>query len=328
MILIISEACDNHVPYVTRRLDSLGAAYHWFDPARFPAESEVRIIYDRFGLTHKLLRDRGREIDLSAVTAVWHRRPGLPGAAAEVRGEAQRQWVSDESGHCLAGLWETMDCRWIPGKPRDIAAGQDKVKQLVLAAELGFHVPRTLITNSPEGFLEFYRECGGRMVTKVMWRGLMCLDGERRIAYTHLVRRRDAARYRAMRYAPVILQEYVPKKLELRITVVGSRVFAAQIDSQASRRTKHDWRHYDNERATYASHALPAAAEALCARLVRSLGLEFGAIDMVLTPSGEYIFLEINPSGQWGWIEDLTGLPISSAIAELLMHGAGAPATT
>lgn len=90
--------------------------------------------------------------------------------------------------------------------------------------------------------------------------------------------------------------------------------------------TRHDWRHYDNERATYAPHTLPTAIEALCVRLLRVLNLSFGAIDMVLTPAGEYIFLEINPSGQWGWIEDLTGLPISNAVAELLVHGAVTPA--
>jgi glutathione synthase/RimK-type ligase-like ATP-grasp enzyme len=144
--------------------------------------------------------------------------------------------------------------------------------------------------------------------------------------YTHPVRRRDAAGYQALRHAPLILQEYVPKEVELRITVVGERVFAAEIRSQASRVTQHDWRHYDNERATYAPSALPADVEQRCVRLVQALGLCFGAIDLIVTPEGEYVFLEINPNGQWAWVESLTGLPIADAVAELLMRGTVAPA--
>jgi glutathione synthase/RimK-type ligase-like ATP-grasp enzyme len=323
MILIISAEDDTHVPRVTRRLEALGAEYLWFNPARFPAESEIRVAYERSGLTSQLLRFRDKDLDLATVTGVWDRRPELPTAAPNVTGEVQRRWISLESGYCLAGVWENMPCRWIPGKPRAISAAQNKVRLLAVAAQLGFHIPRTLITNRPESLLEFYSECDGRLVTKVLRDGLVYQGTERYMAYTHAVRRRDLANYRAVRYAPLIMQEYVPKQLELRINVVGAKVFAAEIDSQASPCTKHDWRHYDNDRATYAPHVLPAAIDTLCVRLVRALGLSFGAIDMVLTPAGEYVFLEINPTGQWGWVEHLTGLPISAAIAELLVQGGG-----
>ena len=65
-------------------------------------------------------------------------------------------------------------------------------------------------------------------------------------------------------------------------------------------------------------HVLPVAEVRRCRALVRRLGLRFGAIDMVQTPSGEHVFLEINPNGQWLWIERATGLPIANAIARLL----------
>jgi glutathione synthase/RimK-type ligase-like ATP-grasp enzyme len=103
------------------------------------------------------------------------------------------------------------------------------------------------------------------------------------------------------------------------VTVVGTRVFAAAIDSQASRLTRHDWRHYDNERARYSPFELPAPIRAACRRLLRALGLTFGAIDLVVTPEGEYVFIEINPNGQWGWVEDLTRMQIGQAIADFLI---------
>jgi len=140
-------------------------------------------------------------------------------------------------------------------------------------------------------------------------------DG-RRLMPTHPVERRDLANFRGLALAPMILQEYVPKRAELRVTVVGDRIFAALIDSQASRRTRHDWRHYDFDATAYSAHELPASVAAACRRLLAYFGLRFGAIDLVLTPNGDYVFLELNPVGQWAFIEDLTGMPIAAALAE------------
>ena len=90
----------------------------------------------------------------------------------------------------------------------------------------------------------------------------------------------------------------------------------ARIDSQASTRSRHDWRHYDLDATAYSAHHLPADVEAACLRLLDYFGLRYGAIDLVLTPEGEYVFLELNPVGQWAFIQDLTGMPIAQALAE------------
>ena len=130
-----------------------------------------------------------------------------------------------------------------------------------------------------------------------------------------------AYRYLASIVAPLVIQEYVPKSLEVRATVVGSQVFAAAIHSQQSQRARHDWRHYDFDKTPHEAHTLPEGVSSLCIQLVQSLSLNFGAIDLVLTPDGRYVFLEINPSGQWLWIEELTDLPIGDAIADCLLRG-------
>lgn len=125
----------------------------------------------------------------------------------------------------------------------------------------------------------------------------------------------------ALRFCPVIFQAYVPKLFELRITVVGKQVFAAEIHSQQANHTRHDWRRYDNYKTPHLPHQLPCSMEQRCVHLVEQLGLSYGAIDMVVTPDGRYVFLEINPNGQYLWIEETTGLPISDAICDLLMSG-------
>jgi len=125
-----------------------------------------------------------------------------------------------------------------------------------------------------------------------------------------------------LKYAPTIFQNYVDKKLELRITIAGKQVFTCAIHSQDSPLTKDDWRHYDLERVKHEIYSLPKDVEQKLLQCMKVWGLQFGAIDMILTPDDEYVFLEINPSGQWGWIEVLTDMSISQGIAQLL-HSPG-----
>jgi hypothetical protein len=122
-----------------------------------------------------------------------------------------------------------------------------------------------------------------------------------------------------VRYCPVTVQPYVDKRVELRVTVVGDRVFPVALDSQWTNHTRHDWRRGDHHHGRYAIHDLPPDHAQRCVELVRRLGLCFGAIDLILTPDGRYVFLEINPNGAWLWMQRTTGLPIGAAICDVLM---------
>ena len=320
MILIVSAHDDPHVDYVRPKLEASGATVACFDPKEYPSQAELALELDGGGgFIRKLLRLREGTFDVSDVTAVWYRRPNSVDASPEVADEGLRVWVRDAAYAGLTGVFELLDCLWVPGKPRVIAAAQNKILQLQVAALLGFRVPTTCITNSPDAFLDFYSRCEGQLVAKQLGSALPTRGGEPMPIFTRVVSRRTALHAQAVRLAPTIFQAYVPKKIELRITLVGDRIFPAAIDSQASRCTKHDWRHYDHDRAAYTPHCLPPDVEEKCFLLVRHFGLSFGAIDMVLTPDGEYVFLEINPNGQWGWVGEQTGMPIANAMADLLL---------
>jgi len=110
---------------------------------------------------------------------------------------------------------------------------------------------------------------------------------------------------------PCIFQQEIKKKLELRVTVIGKEVFCAQVDSQKSMESRTDWRREKNK---FESFNLPIDVAEMCVSLVEKLGLRFGAIDLILTPDDSFVFLEINPNGQWVWIETETGLKISEAL--------------
>ena len=208
-------------------------------------------------------------------------------------------------------------------------AGELKPYQLQTAVEVGFSVPRTLITNDPTEVLDFFDRCSGQMIYKPFGEYLSLAEvkrfpsgSTRETIFTNVVIREDLLRQLdQIKGAPCIFQEYVPKKFELRITIVGSRIFPAQIDSQASERSKHDWRRYDFEKTPYSEFQIPAVLEDKLRMLMQRLGLVFGCVDLIMRPDGEFVFLEINPGGQWLWIEELTGMPIRDSLALMLMQG-------
>jgi glutathione synthase/RimK-type ligase-like ATP-grasp enzyme len=177
------------------------------------------------------------------------------------------------------------------------------------------------VTNCPDAFLDFYGEQRGRIVTKrtTPSQGLVAADGESLVRYTDPVRPRDIVHVEGLRLCPLVVQGSVPKQLELRVTVVADEVFPAAIYSQASNHTRFDWRRYDNARTPIKPFPLPDEVAERCCSLVRQLGLRYGAIDLVLTPDNRFVFLEINPNGQYLWIEEATGLEISAAVADLLL---------
>ncbi len=326
MILLFTVEGDAHLPPIARRLSARGAAFRVVDPGRFPALGELRVAYGDAGLERCELLLPGDLIDLRTVTAVWNRRPVPPTADARMR-EDHRKVAEAASEAALGGAWSLMDCLWLPGPPQALERTELKITQLAIAAKLGIAIPRTVVANSPDEALEMYERTGGRMIAKPLIRGAMPgRNHEDRLAYTRVLRRRDLKDLHTMRWSPLILQEYVPKRVELRVTVVGDEIFPAEIESQASSRSRDDWRRYDLAKTPYRRHTLPAdVAERLLA-VVRAFGLCYGAIDLVLTPDGRYVFLELNGNGQWLWIEDLTQMPIADAITSLLVRGREAAA--
>jgi hypothetical protein len=198
-----------------------------------------------------------------------------------------------------------------------------KAAQLALAAELGFEIAPTLFTTAPDDLLDFHRSQSGRIVGKVAGPVFNRHYGPEIGRYTELVAPRDMVHARAIGLAPMIFQGYVDKRVELRITVVGTRAYAVEIHSQQARRTRHDWRRYDVARTPHRLHRLDPGIERRCIALTQRLGLHYGAIDMILTPDGRHVFVEINPNGQFLWLEQLTGAPIGDAIADWLSAARG-----
>jgi len=319
MILIATEPKDVHADLVESKLRARGEQVLRFDWAEFPARASLSVTW-RGADKRVVLRVAGARIDLRGCKSAWHRRPGKPQVCPELEGPYLRGYAEEECIRVMQDTWNALDTRWLPGTVAAIRRADNKQLQLGLAAELGFEIPPTLITNDPDELLEFYRCHHGDLIDK---QPSTVLSGSQRtgralMRFTQPVTRRDVGYARRLRHSPVLFQRNIAKRFELRITVVEDQVLAAEIHSQTTKRTQLDWRHYDWDHTPYRAHVLPDAVRERCLGLTRRLGLRFGAIDMIVTPDGRYVFLEINPSGQWRWIEDQTGLPISDALCDAL----------
>ena len=119
--------------------------------------------------------------------------------------------------------------------------------------------------------------------------------------------------------SPCLFQEYIPKDHELRVYVIGNEVYACKIESQTSKKTKVDWRNYDLSNTPHLPIEIIQETKQKCIKLVESLGLNMGALDLIVTPDGETVFLECNSEGSWLWIEELSGLPITEAVCRFLL---------
>lgn len=259
-----------------------------------------------------------RSIDLTNIKSVFYRRPQIP-QLDHIENDAARVFIEGEMSAFINWLCQTLPCFWI-SHPNVTRRAESKIDQLRIVPHFGFEIPKTLITNKPDRVREFYQKCSGQIINNVLAKGMIEVDGTTFGIYTHRVEKEHLEHLDLVKYVPCVFQERIEKDFELRITVVGKEIFAAEIHSQLSLKTRDDWRRYDIENTPHKIHNLPDGVKESCLRLLAHYALNFGAIDMIVTPEGRYVFLEINPNGQWLWIERLTGLPITEAIANMLIR--------
>jgi glutathione synthase/RimK-type ligase-like ATP-grasp enzyme len=180
----------------------------------------------------------------------------------------------------------------------------------------------------------FFAAVNGRMIFKVMtdpFLGAVTVSRKYPEEYlepyqtmTTMIGETELELLESVSLVPCLFQEYVPKALEIRVTVIGSELFAAEIHSQADERTSLDWRHYDVD-IPYAEAKLPAEVADRCLALVKSYGLNFSSLDLILTPDGRYVFVENNPNGQFMFIEQkVPQLAMTDALVSCLIRGANA----
>lgn len=307
MILVLSHAGDEHAVRVLGELAVAGHPALLFDTSAFPQTTTVT---QRFGpgVSHFESVVEGQRLDIADCGAAWWRRPqpyelhpGIdPGVVS---------FTYSECREAIDGMWAASRATWVNDPARDETA-HHKPFQLSLAAELGLPLPRTLITNDPAEARRFIEEVGSdRTVYKTF------LATEEHWRETRVLRREELSLLDQVRLAPVIFQEFVKATADIRVTVIGDDAFAAEV-TKAPGAYPIDYR-VDIDGATFRPTTLPDDVLRPVHDLLDRMGIRYGAVDLLRTTDG-YVFLEVNPAGEFLFVEDKTGLPLAAAMASYL----------
>lgn len=318
LILLITHSGDFFtIDRVAEALSKKGARPFRFDTDKFPLEVELRAQFDQSKSSYRL-KCGTESISTEEVQAVWMRRLWEPNLGEDMSPQFREACIN-ESNATLSGFWDSLrGVRWVDDLER-IKAAQNKQRQLRVASEVGLVIPQTLITNDPEAVREFFQQVKGKMVTKLLTALSKNVGYSPFFLYTSTVKEDDLLDAESLRYCPMVFQEQIPKQLELRVVFVQGKVFVGALDASIYEKSKIDWRQPNADIGAWQHHELPDEIVDRIKALMDHFGLLYGGFDFILTPSGDYVFLEVNPRGEWGMLERDLELPISNAIADALI---------
>lgn len=301
MLLIVSNSTDATVEFAEQSFAARKLRYWRLDTDRYPQATRLTL---RPGAA--LLTSKDFNIDLTGVRAVWWRRPIPPRIVAG--DQAVDRWASEEARLALDGALRSMDAHWV-NHPDNNRVAQDKIGQLQRAADIGFAVPDWIVTNDAANARAFTELHPGGMVAKPLGAGQL---GDGRTLWTSRV---EPSAIADLGPEPYLFQRFVRRRADLRVTVVGDDLFAVAIDSSEHPEARDDWRRAGRD-AHHKIVALDATTATRCLALTRSFGLSFAAIDLALDEEGRTWFFEVNPNGQWAWLEEATGVPITASLID------------
>ena len=317
-VLLLTHSGDFYtVDLVSQALTRMGVRPIRFNTDLFPSLVKLSARAGDIRSAH-LVTETEEHLYADEVRAVWARKLWSPRTSEDLD-ERYRSMCVNESVAALEGFLDALhNARWV----NDLVCqrnAENKQRQLRLAERAGLRIPRTLVTNDPSAARQFFAETEGQTVAKLLRPLAVSMDTAAPFVYTNRLREEDLAGAEALRHSPMVFQELIPKACELRVACVAGKTFAGALDATGTSRGHTDWRRAAPDDCRWQKAQLPTEVASSLQALMSELGLIFGAVDLICTPSGEHVFLEVNPGGEWGMLERDLGLPISQAIAKALL---------
>ncbi|MDT0542502.1 MULTISPECIES: ATP-grasp ribosomal peptide maturase [Streptomyces] len=305
-MLVVTNLDDPTTDLVIRELHDRDVPVVRFDSGDFPTRLSVAAAITSNGIKGRLTTP-SRMADLSQVRSLYYRRPS--GFSFPHLDEQTARFAVTQARYGLGGILAALPgCRYV-NHPHRIGDAEFKPSGLAAAVEAGFRIPPTLLSSDPGAARAFIKR-HGPVIYKPLSAPLYRIDG---VSCTVKVAEVTVDEIdEDVAGTAHLFQQRVDKVTDVRVTVIGERVFCVRIDSDLL-----DWR-ADYGRLTYSVTQPPGGiAEALFSYLAH-FRLVFGAFDFAVDRHGRWWFLECNPSGQWAWLEPETGLPMVAAMADLL----------
>ena len=291
--------------------------------------SSFRLNTDEFATSYRLnyslqsnIREcfisvNGQKIYASQIQAVWYRKLWNFKIPPELDPSYRDVFLKEYQTYLHIFFNSLNRVPWMNNIDADHAVCNDKLNQLMVAQAAGLKIPASVFTNETGIINNFFEQCNGNMIVKLHGALSKSMDGNDRFFPTTRLALEDLANLDSLAYCPMIFQEYIPKAYELRIVYVDGEFFTGQITVDAEKYT--DWRTATGIHMPWKKYTLPVELQYKIGKVMNELGLSFGAIDMIRHTNGEYVFLEVNPQGEWGMLQKHLSYPIGETIAEKLI---------
>ncbi len=306
-ILIISNKLDFTTDYVCIELHRRGVNYLRLNRDEF---NKYKITFDVLrGLMEIEFFGQCYLIGEKTLKSIYYRapiylrdiyRPGI----SEQEQLFRTQWTAFIRN---LALYETVI--WV-NNPVSTFKAENKLLQLRYANKIGMLCPETIVTNSNTLNLIDQKE----YIVKSLDTAVLRIDDNEAFIYSNRVKGYDI-KSSNLSLAPLILQDYIQPKIDIRVTVIGNTVYPVRILKDGEG-VEGDWRQHKDS-IDFIPFKLPIPVEIQCIKLVNSLGLAFGGIDLIES-EGKFYFIEVNPTGEWAWLVNTANLRIYEGICNYL----------
>ncbi|MFF8789201.1 MvdC/MvdD family ATP grasp protein [Streptomyces sp. NPDC015125] len=310
-VCLVTQDDNGTADRIVLELANLDVPVLRLDLADFPHHVRLDGMFDGDTWTGTL-KNRGHTVALEDIGAVlwWH--PGTPRIASDGLSEAETTWIQRESAAGLVGVLAALNCVHV-NHPAATRAAQLKAEVLAQAARCGLGVPATWIGNDPTGAGDFLSATPSGAVCKSLVSPALVDHRSYRSFHTSRVEAVDDS----IGLSAHQLQRAITKEFEVRLVVVGADMYAARIDAH-SPAAQADFRS-DYDALTYRHTCIPKAVRRGVTDLLDHYGLSFAAIDLLVDTSGRWWLIDLNPAGQYDWLQkELPDLAISAGIARML----------
>jgi glutathione synthase/RimK-type ligase-like ATP-grasp enzyme len=306
--LIVTQADDLHGLAVQAAVRRRGFACHIVESNQLNGRESINYAIGAESAASLLRTADGQLVDAASVEAIWWRRYRTPQQVGPADlTDAHRSLIDNDCTGALVGsLQNTFTGKWISA-PRATEHASNKLNQLAAAHGCGLRIPDTVVTQSPAVVRDFHRRHNGRVIVKPV------AGTPGPLLFTQFVGEEHMQAEDAIRACPAIYQEYIPGTHHIRLNCFGGQSYACRIDSDDL-----DWR--PNLDVPVSLWPVPDALHRRMRNVLDVLGLDMGIIDLKQTPAGEFVWLEVNPQGQFLFLEGLTGEPLTEHFAEYFIR--------
>jgi glutathione synthase/RimK-type ligase-like ATP-grasp enzyme len=320
MILCISHSNDYYtIDIVIKRLKELGKEVFRLNSDDFSHQLNFDYTSNSEGVS-VTIQTPDFTFSSKDIEAVWYRKLWGVALPEELEPSFQRIYLQEYTTMRNLFFESLKNVPWMNPMNEDHEIGENKLEQLRLASESGLEIPESLFTNDPKKVKDFfYNVCKGNMIAKLHGSLSRSMSGDTPFFPTTLIRESDLDNLDTLCYCPMIFQRLITKAYELRIVYVDGIFFTGKINAVNSAKGKTDWRIANDVSVAWEPYVLPENICNYLTIMMKKMGLYFGAIDMICQQEGQYLFLEVNPQGEWGMIQRDLGYPIGETIAEKLV---------